>query len=703
MTERDKKNGNRKPDRERGTEKPFRTRRGRILRWCAVLGVLVFLAWLASWLGQRSLATPAKKRAMQSWLDENLNADVSLLGGMTVRLNLVRNSRLVFHNTEVEHPNPVFPGKFARIGRMGAWASPFAMAGIVPGVLDIRVNDVKLDIEQGENGEWSLDGLMRPLASGETPFPFLVPKVSRWKATVENGALALRRRGYELTLDIEGEIEGRPGGERIAARAPRLEYAFGSVDAEPADRRAGSAGPVSLTLRQGAAIGDMPAPVPGRCEALVENLPVSALPFFLQGIPMDGAPGVFNGLLRYDEHPGAAGALFMEGELKDVPLGVFGLPRNAPLRLTWPLAPTADGLEANVHMGPSGYGAFGMTVSLDEQGAPRLLSMRGDVAALDDIPAFFTMHSRWPDWLSRAFPRLVWRTGSWRGFGWRGSNLVLELSRSMAGLTLNGEGEMFGGKIRLAMTPDQADAPITVAAERLDAAQLSARLSQSLPEPFRANISGGGVNLTWRGFPSGDGSLDDWGAGMVWAKPLVDLRGSGEFWRSMAGAALPIADAMPRWGGGATGELLALAEENSLQLDQLSIVSERDADGSMLIEFRAYGGSFGQVTGVIERRADGAAEGEFLLAGASRLLEAVARANPDFAKALDFLANGAPGLRVSFVMRPDGGLAFTHHFLEDARRVHEEVRSVSEADAEPEAEAGTEAAAGAESASGRTP
>ncbi|MDR1744641.1 MAG: hypothetical protein LBS30_02695, partial [Planctomycetota bacterium] len=368
--------------------KPRRSRRSRILRWCAALGVLVFLAWLASWLGQRSLATPARKRAMQSWLDENLNADVSLLGGMTVRLNLVRDSRLVFHETEVEHPNPVFSGKFARIDRMGAWASPFAMAGIIPGELDIRINGLNLNIEQGENGEWSHAGLMRPLASGGTPFPFLIPRIAGWKATVGNGGLALRRRGYELGIGLAGEVEGRTGGDRIAVRAPHLAYAFGPVGAKAGARRTGSADAVNLLLRRGADIGAMPVPIPGRCEARVANLPVAALPFFLQGIPMDEAPGVFNGLMRYDEHPGAAGALFMEGELNDAPLGVFGLPRNAPFRLTWPLSPATDGLEANVHMGPSGYGAFDMTVRLDDQGAPRVLSMRGDVAALDDIPAF---------------------------------------------------------------------------------------------------------------------------------------------------------------------------------------------------------------------------------------------------------------------------------------------------------------------------
>lgn len=660
-------------DEEEKPMKPVRFRR--LLRWGAVAFALVCAAWLVTWLAQRSLSTPAKKRAMQAWLDENLNADVLFSDdsdAMSVRVNVLRDSRLVLRQTEIEHPNPVFSGKFARIQRMGAWVPPLALLGVIPGELELQFRELVLNMEQGENGEWSHQGLMRPLASGHAPFPFPVPKISRWRAYVEDSRLVLRRRGYEFTLDVEGEVNGRPGRDTISAHADSAEYLFGRVDSDAKVR--GTAGPVNLVMQLGDGRGDLPLPIPGRCEVGVKGLPVFALPFFVQGIPMDEGPGVFDGVIRYDSHPGAVGALFMEGELKDIPLAVFGLPRSAPFRLSWPIGPEQDGLEARVHMGPAGYGAFEMVIRLDASGQPRLLAMRGDVAALDDVPAFFTRHSRWPDWLSRVFPRLRWQTGRWRGFGWQGDNLVLELSRTMAGMTLNGEGEMLGGKVRLSMSPDQVDAPITVAAEKLDPVQLSSKLSQLMPDVFRAHILGGNVNLTWRGFPAGDGALDEWGAGMVWAKPTVDLRGSGAFWQSMTGVTRSIAGALPQWGGGDDSELRAMADQTSIPLDQLSIVSERGLDGSMVVEFRAYGGSFGQITGIIERRRDSSVEGEFFLAGASGVLDAVERANPSFARALDFLANDAPGLRVSFQLKPEGEMEFTPHFLDDAKRIHEELQ-----------------------------
>jgi hypothetical protein len=42
-------------------------------------------------------------------------------------------------------------------------------------------------------------------------------------------------------------------------------------------------------------------------------------------------------------------------------------------------------------------------------------------------------------------------------------------------------------------------------------------------------------------------------------------------------------------------------------------------------------------------------------------------------------------------MRPDGALTLTHHFLDDARRIHEELRRAAEAEAAVAAEAATEA------------
>ncbi len=643
----------------------------RMIKWCVVAVFVIGLAWLATWLLQRSLRTPAKKRAMQSWLDENLNADVSLLGDMSVRVNLVRQSRLVFHNTEIEHPNPIFPGKFARIGRMGAWAQPWAVLGVAAGRVSLLFNNTHFLFAQNESGEWSHQGLLQPLSVSDTAFPFPLPKVRDWRAEIQDSSLTIDRRGYELACKLGAHVAGRPGSDSVGVHVDDMDFTFGAI--ESPTRYTGSAGPIDLQVRLGDSRGERPIPVPGRCAVTVQSLPAAMLPFFLDGFPMEDAPGAFHGQIRYDSHDGADGVLVLDGDLNDVPLAVFGLPRNNPLRVTWPVGPNVDNLQAQIHMGPAGFGAFSLTIPLDENGRPTRLSMRGDIAALDGIPAFFTQYSRWPEWLSRMFPTVEWRTGSWRGFGWSGTNLQLVLTRSTAGLNLTGEGEMLGGRVRLAMSPDQELGPITVAAERLGAEQLSAMLGRLVPEQFRARISGAHVNLTWRGFPSADGGMEEWGTGMVWAKPVIDVHGSGRWWRLMEDVSGAVAAALPEWGGGDPTGLLDLSDVGAISLDQMSIVAEREAEGGVSVEFRAYGGAFGQATGIIERRRDGTVEGEFLLAGPSRLLQEVERANEDLALALDLLANDSPGLRVSFTMVDDGEVEFAFPFLDDARRIHEEM------------------------------
>lgn len=643
----------------------------RLLKWCAVVVVLLGCAWLSIWLLQRALRAPARKRAMQSWLDENLNADVSLLGEMAVRINLVRRSRLLFDNTEIEHPNPIFPGKFARIGRMEARALPWSVAGLAPGHLDLYFNNARFLIAENESGEWSHLGLMKPLAVSNTPFPFPFPKVGDWRAELKASSFILARRGHELNIDLNGYIDGRPGRDVIGFHADDMGFSYGPLD--PAQRQHGSAGPVNLQLRLGDERGELPLPVAGRCAAKVSSLPMSVLPFIIDGLPLGDAPGAFHGMIRYNELADAEGALQLDGELVDVPLTVFGLPRNNSLRVTWPVGPKRDDMQAQVHLGPAGFGAFTLNIGLGADGMPRSLNMRGDAAALDDIPLYFTKLSQWPDWLSRTFRVIEWNTGSWRGFGWSGRNLQLVLTRSTAGLNLTGEGEMLGGRVRLAMSPDQPDGPITIAAERLNAEQLSTRLSQLMPEPFRTRITGSHVNLTWRGFPDSEGAINEWGTGMVWAKPVIDVRASGAWWRCISELSRAVAAALPEWGGGDPSGLFALADVDAISLDQLSSVAERNEDGGMTVEFRAYGGAFGQATGIFERRRNGAVAGEFLLAGPSRLLQEVERANQELALALDLLANDSLGLRISFAMEPDEPLEFHFPFLDDARRVHEEM------------------------------
>lgn len=659
--------------RSKENDPPPRSKTARALRWGAAIALtLLLLGWLASWLLERSLGTPAKKRAMQSWLDENLNADVSISGDMAVRIGLLHRSRLVFHDIEVEHPNPVgFSGKMARIERASTRVSPWAVARLYPGSLELSFQNAQFAFEQNEAGEWSHDGLMRPLAKGNAAFPFVVPRFSDWQATFRKSGLSVRRRGYELKVDIDGTIADRARRDYMRFHADNMPFRFGQADSP--DVSSGSAGPVNLRLLPATTKGEAPLPAAGHCSATVKDLPISILPFVVDGIPMDESPGAFNGLIRFDEHPDAAGAIFVEGELVDAPLSVFGLPRNAALRVLWPVHPEKDNLQARIHMGPQGFGAFEMNIAMNPRGLPRLLAMRGNFAELDAVPLFFSRYLRWPDWLSRTFPSIEWRAAKWRGFGWNGDNLRLSLSRGTAGMNLVGEAETMGGRVRLSMTPDQADAPITIAAERLDAGQFAAKMLRILPGPFQAQIAGAHVNLSWRGFPDADGDLADWGTGMVWAKPVVDMKASGTWWRGMLGVADAVADDLPRWGGGDDAELRALTRLPAIPLDQVSMVVEKESNGVMGIEFRAFGDVLGQVTGLIERRRDGVVEGEYLLAGSSRLLTEVAKINKPLSLALNLLANDSPGLRVSFRVEPGQEPQFAYPFLEDARRVFEEL------------------------------
>lgn len=653
---------------EPGRKRLLRMPSRRILRWGGVIVLLVGVALLFSWMLQRSLRTPARKRAMQSWLDENLNADVSLLGDMVVRVNLVRQSRLVFGNAEVEHPNPVFPGKFITVERFGAWLPPWSVARLWPGTMELLAQRMAMTLEENAEGEWNIDGLMQPLAISATPFPFPMPKIADWRARVENSRLTIRRRGFELGLDMNAEIGSQMDGRRVTVRTERLPFSFGPPGSENAMK--GSAGPVLLSLTRREDVSGWLLPEPGRSETRVAGLPVSILPFFFSGIPVEESEGVFNGLVAYRAHPDADGAIVMEGELRNVPLSPFHLPRNVPLRLTWPVAPRRSGLKASLHMGPSGFGAFEVDIPLTRDGQPQLLSMQGDIASLDTFSPLFDRYSRWLDWLSLTFPTVEWRSGKWLGFGCSGENLRLKLVRSTAGLNLTGEAELMGGRVRAAMTPDKEDVPISVAAERVKPDRLAVMLSGMLPEPFQARLTGSHANFTWRGMRNAKGEVGDWGSGMVFAKPELDLAASGSWWRGLSGVVLAMVQVLPEWGGGDASELLDIAAAGKMTLDQLSIVAER-ADGALTVEFRAYGEALGQSAGVIHFVPGGVTEGEFLLAGPSLVIDAVERANPRFAMALDMLANDSFGLRVRFRIPPGGGPEFSYPFLDDAKRVRD--------------------------------
>lgn len=643
----------------------------RLLRWTVTVLLIVACVWLVAWLLERSLQSSSKRRAIQSWLDNKLNADVSNIGDMVVRLNLVRRSRLDLREMEIEHSNPLFPGKFAVVHRAVAASPPWAVARIWPGKLYLRLVSPVITLEENEAGEWSSAGLLQPRSTAELPFPFPIPKISGCEAEIENAKLIVRRHGYEMKLDIDGELTGRAGSGQATLHANKNPFTFGAVGA---DRNLeGSVGPSIMRFSLGSEGLLIPQPVAGGIEVKVTGLPVSSLPFFVGGIPLDTVTGSFNGLVSYQEHAHANGAIFLDGQLTDASLTLFGLPRQAPVRVTWPIRPTGNESRAEVRMGPSGFGAFEISIPLDADGNPRLLSMRGDVAALDGIPALFTRHSRWPDWLSRTFPRIEWRAGTWLGFGWTGSNMQLRLYRSTIGLNLSGEGEMMGGRVRLAMIPDQPETPITIAAEKLDAQLLTVKISQMLPEPFQTHLTGSHVNLTWRGFQSTAGEIDEWATGLVFAKPVIDVAASGKWWRSLSEIARAIAAALPEWGGGDAAELLEIAKLTVIRFDQLSLVSERESDGDVAVEFRAYGEAVGQATGMLEKRANGLVEGEFLLAGPSVLLDAAEKANPDLGNALRLLANDSMGLRVVFKIEPGGQPEFVFPFLDDAKRIHEDL------------------------------
>jgi hypothetical protein len=153
---------------------------------------------------------------------------------------------------------------------------------------------------------------------------------------------------------------------------------------------------------------------------------------------------------------------------------------------------------------------------------------------------------------------------------------------------------------------------------------------------------------------------------MVWADPVVDVAGSGTWWHSLARLPEAVLLALPEWGGGDGAELAALAARGAIELDQLSLVVEKMADGRLGVEVRAFGDVTGQATGMIERSADGVITGEILFSGESALLAAARSANPELGAVLSLLANGSQGLRIAFRHDAESGGEFIFPFLQDA-------------------------------------
>ncbi|MCL2000921.1 MAG: hypothetical protein FWG74_05765, partial [Planctomycetes bacterium] len=505
----------------------------------------------------------------------------------------------------------------------------------------------------------------------DSPFPFSAPKVAEWHARIVDASILIRRRGYDLELNLNpAEASGQAGNDLVTLTADRAPFSFGRTGSEK--RFTGRAGAISLMFPINPGSGFSPFPTPGQSSIRVEGLPVAMAPFLLSGIPLENTAGFFTGSIAYREHPDAAGVLTFEGELHDALLSIFGLPRNAPLRLNWPMGPKRPNLNVGLHLGPSGFGAFTMVVSLDASGRPRLLSMQGEIAALDDIPDIISRNERWTDWLSRSFTSVEWRTAKWRGFGWSGEDMRLNLIRTTAGLNLTGEAELMRGRLQLALAPNQQDMPISLAGEQIDAGLMSANLSDRLPEAFRVRLAGSHASFNWRGYRTDEG-IGDWSAGLVFVKPEIDIAASGAWWTILGEAARAIAQALPEWGGGDPAGLLAIAAGVKLPLDQLSIVAEQSAEAYTVIEFRAYGDVFGQATGMLESRPDGTVEGEFRLDGPSQVIAEVERVNSDLALILALLANDSPGLRIQFLAQPDKKPEFNFPFLDEAKSILEEL------------------------------
>lgn len=649
----------------------------RLLQATAAVVALSALLWLAAWLAQRSLSSPRHKRAVQAWLDTTLNADVSFHDSMVLRLNLLRPSRLVLRNLEVEHPNPVFSSQFLTAGSAGVWVPPWAATHLWPGKARFRVEDLAVNIEQNDEGEWSLAGFMNPIAKSDVCFPYPMPSISGWTAQLPNTTVTLARRGARLALQFDGEAMGSIENSIAACTAQSAEFAYTPPGAETPLTGRLSHVVCEARLQPGA----QPEPVAGRCYMDATDLPVRMLAFFLPGIPLAGAPGVFNGRIELAQAPDTDGVLRAEGELSDMNLAAFGLPRQVPLSLSWPLRPQGQNNRAEIRIGPPGFGGFNISAELDPAGRVKDLVLRSSVMMLDEMRGMLSVHASWPAWILRQAPSLQWQADSWQGFGWAGTDIRLALSRSGDAFTLTGDAELMNGRMRLALVPDNDAVPITISIEGMDAAQLLSRLQQQLPEPLRVSIIADSANLTWRGMRTGPADIGMWDCAIVFSRPVLDLEKCGAWWALYKNIPDAVINALPDWGGGTPHALQELVRRKASALDQFSLILERDT-GDTLCEFRAHGAQTGQIFGSIGHFSGEQTEGELYLAGQSELVDAAYAANPRLGSLLDLMAKESLGLHVTFSIDPDGRPEFRYPFLDDALRLSRELEAEDSSPAE---------------------
>lgn len=630
--------------------------------------VLFLLGWLAAWLVQRSYNSPNRQRQLQDWLDENVNADVSLLSSMRMRLNLIRDPRLYLEGLEIEHPNPIFPGKFVILRELITRIPSYALFGLSAGKLDLRFWQLKVGLEQNEFGEWSYDGFLDPLLAKKAIFPFPMPLVNGFKANFRESELTVRRRGYEMTFGLSMVVEAFHEQHRVLVRAPAIPVTFTNLETGEVKNAQVSAPAVSA--RYQLLPGGRARLTPENCEFLLTDIPCEILPFFFSGLPAENIPGSFSGLLNISDDSDGVLWARLEGEVKNAPLAMFGLPPSSPVRLRIPIGDQRGERAATIRLGPSGFGGFDLRIPLKENGAPKMLELYSDIVTLENIATVMAGGPGWPEWFSTLIPMISWRATNWRGYGWEGNAFLLNMSRSTSGLNLLAEGEMFGGKVKAAMNPGR-EAPVTAsaAAEKIDAKQLGDKLGRMFPAAWRPAFTDGQANLTWRGTLPGAADGAFWNFGIVLVKPTIDLTASGAWWRGVFNVPRVLAEALPDWGGGDGEPLLAMADSPTLALEQVSIVSIRDDDTGFRIEFVAQNNDAGEVGGWIDFHADGAAAGELFMVGPSPALLALREINPRLAAVMDILAATPEGLRSSFTLDADHNPSFVYRFLDDAKRL----------------------------------
>jgi hypothetical protein len=518
---------------------------------------------------------------------------------------------------------------------------------------------------------------MAPLSRRIVSFPFPQPWLSGFHANIEGGSLTLSRRGRQLELMLDLMVESGRDSRKIVVLPANLPFRLTTTDSSEVSEgmiRLERATSLFSLTPDGQVQFD-----PGQTEFKVENLPLSSLPFFLNGVPRIVFPGFYSGLIRLNsdaEDP----FLKLEGEIRDAPLAIFGLPGNTPLRLDLPLGKSGLGRQAKVHLGSSGYGGFNINATLNTEGSPTRLEFKGDIVSLENLASLLA-GGGWPEWLSAMTPALVWQADKWRGFGWEGDDFNFTLTRSPGGINLVGEAALLGGRIKVGMGPgDDSRGLVSILAGRIDSEVTASRLSALLPEIWRPLLTGGVASLSWRGpIPTSERTDFPFDLSIVFSRPNLDFPGSGSAWRGWLGLAEAVAEALPEWGGD-SAPLRELSQTESLGLEQLSLVVERNEEKEIRAEFVAQDLTGGESRGwmvfpAYTAAGEGWAEGEIAFFGLIPLVRAATEASPRLGELLGLLAGSAEGLRASFIFDPERGFKFNCLFLEDARRLEQELQS----------------------------